>query len=82
MRREIERASGLGAECYEGELRLPGRAERVRDFCVTFLTHLSALMGIQLQRAPVVAEVCRGLQGALRAWGARGRVFESLRPDQ
>ena len=32
----------------------------------------------------VILQVCRGVaqSGSVLAWGARGRVFESLRPDQ
>ena len=38
-------------------------------------------MGIRLQRAPAKTAVSQRLTVLLRAWGARGRVFESLRPD-
>ena len=38
-------------------------------------------MAIRLQRAPEKAAMFKGVAMLLRAWGARGRVFESLRPD-
>ena len=45
------------------------------------LTHSCACMAIRLQRASEKVAMFEGFAMILRAWGARGRVFESLRPD-
>lgn len=38
----------------------------------------------QARKFSVILQICRGVaqSGSVLAWGARGRVFESLRPDQ